>query len=209
MEAVHLDVIDLSVNNTLASVNFDGKTAASTEPAISGRYASGRLQFKMTDIAGNEYSYTNDGFWDLAGQKIAINNTTQTTAPDIAVSPLISYDMHANKVLDLSSLLASNPQIGDTMAYNEVNMTNAEAQNLSIHLSDLLQLGTINSFDTTTYANDIQLRVRGDNKDTVTLDSAFTKAGNTPLSMGGYAYDVYTALNGTVDLFIQQGIVIA
>ena len=110
---------------------------------------------------------------------------------------------------DLGKLVFEQPKTGTELIHNEISMTGNGVQQLALRLNDVLNLGATNSFDT---ANHVQMRIKGDTQngaqDKVTLlDSAvWTKTGTSVSLDDNIQYQVFTANNGTVDLFVQSGV---
>ncbi|TXI62193.1 MAG: hypothetical protein E6Q48_05875 [Limnohabitans sp.] len=131
--------------------------------------------------------------------------------------------MSAKEDLDLTTLIPTNPATatstttGSQIIVNDLNMTDASAQAVTISLNDVLQLGSTNAFDKSgNYSGDLQMRVSGAANDTVRLYSSdgWKLLANTVVQLHDdpsnaaitHGYRVYTDSTGRVDLFIQEQI---
>ena len=212
-ESAYYELYTVDTQKNLTKIaNSDGRYQGSQLDITTATTTYGKEGFavKISDASGNSITYYNSYQIENSSaiQKISFsNNSINATDPNKA-GTVDSYLLTETTPFDLSQLVFEQPQTGASLIHNEISMTGNGVQQLALRLNDVLNLGATNSFDTGTYKDDVQMRIKGDAQDKVTLlDSAvWTQAGTSVTLDDNIQYQVLTANNGTVDLFVQSGV---
>ena len=193
----------------LAEGDYSG-LATATSNTISGSFDAGTFSVTYTDIAGNTSNYTHAS--KLVFNSVAITTTAPThgytdlPAPLEVLGPVGILQLNASSPsLDLTNV------IGEGKLHNQVDMTAAGAQRLTLNLNDVLSVGIANSF----LKNDLlQLRVDGDSSDSLVFKDrdAWNVATSPVVTLDSHSYTVYTSYDTNqhlVEVLVQQGIVVS
>lgn len=198
-------------NSEITKGVYEGAELVVKDPSgnnltLNKTFAAGQFKITLTDESGNSISETNTGVsWSFTNQNILFSGSPVQSTDTQKAGAVGSYLLPKIALFDLGEL----PKTGDELIHNEISMTDNGVQQLALRLNDVLNLGATNSFDT---ANHVQMRIKGDTQngaqDKVTLiDSAvWTKTGMSVSLDDNIQYQVFTANNGTVDLFVQSGL---
>ena len=217
-ESVAYEFYSINANKQYVKINgFDGVYQGGPfEITTQQAYGKDGFAVKITDASGNVNFYYNayQNNDSVVNQKIIFSaDPAFTTVNTIKAGSMATYAISENTPFDLSKLVDTSPKPGDSLIHNEISMTGNGVQQLSLHLNDVLSLGAVNSFDTSpSYAGDVQMRIKGDSQngaqDKVTLldSSVWTNTKTTVTLDDNIQYQVFTANNGTVDLFIQSNL---
>lgn len=202
-EAVHYTI--KSGTTILAEGDYTG-LAATTNNTISGSFDAGTFTVIYTDIAGNTSSYTH-------ASKLVFNSVAVTTVAPTHGYTDLPTPLNTLGSVGLLNLSASSPTldlstvIADGKMHNQVDMTAAGSQSLSLNLNDVLSMGVVNSFQ----KNDLlQLRVDGESSDSLLFkDRDAWSVSTIPVTLDNHAYTIYTSYDTNhhlVEVMVQQGI---
>lgn len=196
-------------DTVLAEGDYSG-LATTTNNTISGSFDAGTFSVTYTDIAGNTSNYTHAS--KLVFNSVAITTTAPTHGYTDLPAPL-----EVLGPVGILQLTASSPSldlthvIGEGKLHNQVDMTAAGAQRLTLNLNDVLSVGVANSF----LKNDLlQLRVDGDSSDSLVFKDrdAWNVATSPVVTLDSHSYTVYTSYDTNqhlVEVLVQQGIVVS
>ncbi len=178
--------------------------------SLTTEYSYANFAVKLIDLSGNERTISSANPNESNQQTIIFANETVKNSIETTKAGTIGvFSLSKTTPYDLGEMVFEQPQTGASLIHNEISMTGNGVQQLALRLNDVLNLGATNSFDT---ANHVQMRIKGDTQngaqDKVTLlDSAvWTKTGTSVSLDDNIQYQVFTANNGTVDLFVQSGV---
>lgn len=199
------------INNIWTVIGSGKYTGESINFKTPDPYENQYFSVKLIDLSGNETTLSNTVKTGSNQQTIIFeaNETVKNSIETTKAGTIGVFSLSKTTPYDLGEMVFEQPQTGASLIHNEISMTGNGVQQLALRLNDVLNLGATNSFDT---ANHVQMRIKGDTQngaqDKVTLlDSAvWTKTGTSVSLDDNIQYQVFTANNGTVDLFVQSGV---
>ena len=199
------------INNIWTVIGSGKYTGESINFKTPDPYENQYFSVKLIDLSGNETTLSNTVKTGSNQQTIIFeaNETVKNSIETTKAGTIGVFSLSKTTPYDLGEMVFEQPQTGASLIHNEISMTDNGVQQLALRLNDVLNLGATNSFDT---ANHVQMRIKGDTQngaqDKVTLlDSAvWTKTGTSVSLDDNIQYQVFTANNGTVDLFVQSGL---
>jgi hypothetical protein len=196
-----------NVEQTTGYLNLNGATS----------FVAGAFNIQFKDTAGNVWLKTNTQTWDFQlTQSITLTTTSSSSSGAFDQGQLVGsigkYVMTADQTLALSTLAplaASETAIG---AINHIDMHGNGAQNLTVSIADVLQLGVSNSFSNAiAFKDHLQMRVDGDAADKLTLSklggsSIDTWLTHGQLTLDGQSYTAYYNASKALEVFVQSSI---
>jgi len=180
-------------------------------------FIAGAFNIQFKDTAGNLWLKTNTQTWDFhLTQPITLTTTSSSSSGAFDQGQLVGsigkYVMTADQTLALSTLAPLAPSEGATGALNHIDMHGNGAQNLTVSMADVLQLGVSNSFSNAAEFKDhLQMRVDGDAADKLTLSklggsSIDTWLTHGQLTLDGQSYTAYYNASKALEVFVQSSI---
>ena len=180
-------------------------------------FIAGAFNIQFKDTAGNLWLKTNTQTWDFhLTQPITLTTTSSSSSGAFDQGQLVGsigkYVLTADQTLALSTLSNLSPVPGNQGAINHIDMHGNGAQNLTVSMADVLQLGVSNSFSNAiAFKDHLQMRVDGDAADKLTLSklggsSIDTWLTHGQLSLDGQSYTAYYNEPKALEVFVQSSI---
>ncbi len=199
---------------------FNGKDQTHNYLDLQGKTSFGAREFNLVfkDDAENMWILRNDQPWsfNLLPQSITLSTVSSNSSGAFDQGQLVGsigkYVMTADQTLALSTLAPLAPTEAATGAINHIDMHGNGAQNLTVSMADVLQLGVSNSFSNAiAFKDHLQMRVDGDAADKLTLSklggsSIDTWLTHGQLTLDGQSYTAYYNEPKALEVFVQSSI---
>ena len=198
---------------------FNGADQSDNYLDLKGKtsFAAHDFNLEFRDDANNTWSLSNDQFWSFS---LSPQSITLWTPPNISgafdqgqlVGSIGKYVMMQDQTLALSTLSGLTPVTAGQGAINHIDMHGNGAQNLTVSIADVLQLGVSNSFSNAIdFKDHLQMRVDGDAADKLTLSKLGVSSIDTWLTHGqltldGQSYTAYYNASKALEVFVQSSI---